>query len=115
MSENKVIKFDLDPKTLKVKELLNKDFLELEIKAISTANKTIQSLYRKYGNDVKDYIFSYNIKGNKDFKHEGMSDKITIRHIQYVHELQHILLAFGMDADLKITDERKEKRMSHKV
>lgn len=41
-------------------------------------------------------------------KHEGMSDKITIRHIQYVHELQHILLALGMDADLKIPYERKD-------
>lgn len=42
-------------------------------------------------------------------KHEGMSDKITIRHIQYVHELQHILLAFGMDADLKIPEKSDGK------
>ena len=42
-------------------------------------------------------------------KHEGMSDKITIRHIQYVHELQHILLALGMDADLKIPEKSDGK------
>lgn len=34
---DKVKRFKLDPKTIKVKELLNSDFLELEIKAISTA------------------------------------------------------------------------------
>lgn len=42
-------------------------------------------------------------------KHEGMSDKITIRHIQYVHELQHIILAFGMDEDLKIPEKSDGK------
>ena len=52
MSENKVIKFDLDPKTLKVKELLNKDFLELEIKAISTANPN------RNGSEIMIYFFS---------------------------------------------------------
>lgn len=35
---NKVMKFELDPKSVKFKEILNQDFLELEIKAISTAN-----------------------------------------------------------------------------
>lgn len=38
-----------------------------------------------------------------------MSDKITILHIKYVHELQHILLAFGMDADLKIPEKSDGK------
>jgi len=38
LNNKTVKKFELDPKSVKVKELLNKDFLELEIKAISTAN-----------------------------------------------------------------------------
>lgn len=38
-----------------------------------------------------------------------MSDKITIRHIKYVHGLQHILLALGMDADLKIPEKSDGK------
>ena len=54
--------------------ILHNTMSEARTKAISTANKTIQSLYRKYGNNVKDYIFSYSININKDFKPEGMSD-----------------------------------------
>ena len=42
---DKVKKFELDPKTVKVKELLNKDFLEVEIKAISTANPNRNGSY----------------------------------------------------------------------
>lgn len=33
----------------------------------------------------------------------------TLNKIKYVHEFQHILWAFGLDADMKIPDERKEK------
>lgn len=54
--------------------ILHNTMSEARTKAISTANKTIQSLYRKYGNDVKDYILSYSIERNKDFKPEGISD-----------------------------------------
>ena len=38
MNNNKIVKFDLDPKSIRVKELLNQDFLEVKIKAISSAN-----------------------------------------------------------------------------
>ena len=55
--------------------ILHNTMNEARTKAISSANKTIQRLYRKYGNDVSDYIYnSYNKKGNKNFKPEGMSD-----------------------------------------
>lgn len=33
----------------------------------------------------------------------------TLNKIKYVHEFQHILWALGLDADMKIPDERKEK------
>ena len=49
---NKVVNFELDPKSVNFKEILNQDFLELEIKAISTANPnrngshfTLESLF----------------------------------------------------------------------
>lgn len=33
-------------------------------------------------------------------KYESLPDYVLIRHIQYVHELQHILWALGLDAQL---------------
>lgn len=35
-------------------------------------------------------------------KVEGLSDSVTIRQIQYVHEFQHILWAMGLDAGFEI-------------
>lgn len=35
-------------------------------------------------------------------KIKGFSDSVTIRHIQYVHEFQHILWAMGIDAGFEI-------------
>lgn len=55
--------------------ILHNTMNETRIKAISSANKTIQRLYREYGNDVRYYIYdSFSRKRNKDFKPEGMSD-----------------------------------------
>ena len=79
MSENKVIKFDLDPKTLKVKELLNKDFLELEIKAISTAKPnrngshfTLESLQKAIPSFYNKPILGSFSVSRDDFRgHEG--------------------------------------------
>lgn len=79
MNQNKVIKFDLDPKTLKVKELLNKDFLELEIKAISTANPnrngshfTLESLAKAIPTFYNKPILGSFSVSRDDFRgHEG--------------------------------------------
>lgn len=35
-------------------------------------------------------------------RYTKMPDSVLLRHIQYVHELQHILWALGLDAELKI-------------
>ena len=35
-------------------------------------------------------------------KYDFLPDHVLVRPIQYVHELQHILWALGLDADLKI-------------
>lgn len=35
-------------------------------------------------------------------RYKKMPDSVLLRHIQYVHELQHILWALGLDAELKI-------------
>ena len=35
-------------------------------------------------------------------RYEKMPDSVLLRHIQYIHELQHILWALGLDAELKI-------------
>ena len=35
-------------------------------------------------------------------RYEKMPDSVLLRHIQYIHELQHILWALGSDAELKI-------------
>ena len=35
-------------------------------------------------------------------RYEKMPDSVLFRHIQYIHELQHILWALGSDAELKI-------------
>ena len=35
-------------------------------------------------------------------KYEHLPDHVLIRHIHYVHELQHILWALGMNANIKI-------------
>jgi hypothetical protein len=79
LNQNKVIKFDLDPKTLKVKELLNKDFLELEIKAISTANPnrngshfTLESLAKAIPTFYNKPILGSFSVSRDDFRgHEG--------------------------------------------
>lgn len=79
MNVNKVIKFDLDPKTLKVKELLNKDFLELEIKAISTAKPnrngshfTLESLAKAIPTFYNKPILGSFSVSRDDFRgHEG--------------------------------------------
>ena len=34
---NKILKFELNPESVKIKKILRKDFLEVEMKAISTA------------------------------------------------------------------------------
>ena len=55
--------------------MLHNTMSEARTKAISTANKTIQELYSKYGNRVKDYLIDiYNRKGNKFFKQGDMTD-----------------------------------------
>lgn len=54
--------------------MLHNTMNEARKKAISSANKTIQKLYRKYGNKVRDYIYNeYRIR-NRNFKPEDMSD-----------------------------------------
>ena len=35
-------------------------------------------------------------------RYKKMPDSVLLRHIQYIHELQHILWALGLDAKLKI-------------
>lgn len=35
-------------------------------------------------------------------RYKKMPDSVLLRHIQHVHELQHILWALGLDAELKI-------------
>lgn len=35
-------------------------------------------------------------------RYKKMPDSVLLRHIQYIHELQHILWALGLDANLKI-------------
>ena len=35
-------------------------------------------------------------------KYESLPDHVLIRHIRYVHELQHILWALDLDAELKV-------------
>ena len=35
-------------------------------------------------------------------RYKKMPDSVLLRHIQYVHELQHILWTLGLDAELKI-------------
>ena len=35
-------------------------------------------------------------------RYKKMPDSVLLRHIQYIHELQHILWALGLDAELKI-------------
>ena len=45
MIENKVLKFELSPRNLKVKKLLNQDFLVVEMKAISSANPNRNGSY----------------------------------------------------------------------
>lgn len=35
-------------------------------------------------------------------KYRSLPDHVLIRHIQHVHELQHILWVLGLDAELKI-------------
>lgn len=55
--------------------MLHNTMNEARNKAISTANKTIQELYSKYGNRVEDYLIDiYNRKGNKFFKQGDMTD-----------------------------------------
>ena len=55
--------------------MLHNTMNEARMKAIASANKTIQKLYREYGNDVRYYIYdSFSRKRNKDFKPEEMSD-----------------------------------------
>lgn len=45
LTENKIIKFDLSPSNLKIKNLLNQDFLIVEMKAISNANPNRNGSY----------------------------------------------------------------------
>lgn len=45
MIENKVLKFELSPRNLKVKKLLNQDFLVIEMKAISSVNPNRNGSY----------------------------------------------------------------------
>ena len=37
MADNKILRFELSPENIKIKNILKKDFLEIEMKAISTA------------------------------------------------------------------------------
>ena len=78
--ENDILKFDLSPKQLKFKDILNKEFIELEIWAISTINPnrnnshfTLESLM-----DAKPNCKNKPIVGffeNNDFTtHEGKAD-----------------------------------------
>ena len=78
--ENDILKFDLSPKQIKFKDILNKEFIELEIWAISTINPnrnnshfTLESLM-----DAKPNCKNKPIVGffeNNDFTtHEGKAD-----------------------------------------
>lgn len=45
IDNNKILKFELSPRNLKVKKLLNQDFLIVEMKAISSANPNRNGSY----------------------------------------------------------------------
>ena len=45
VDKNKIVKFDLSPSNLKIKNLLNQDFLIVEMKAISNANPNRNGSY----------------------------------------------------------------------
>lgn len=76
---NKVVNFELDPKSINFKEILNQDFLELEIKAISTANPnrngshfTLESLQKAIPTFYNKPILGSFSVNNDDFRaHES--------------------------------------------
>lgn len=47
---------------------------ETRKKAISTANKTIQNLYKKYGKNIKDYIYDRTLSSNLKNKNYNIPD-----------------------------------------
>lgn len=55
--------------------MLHNTMNEARVKAISSANKTIQKLYNKYGSEVRDYIYDrYNRTNNEFFSKEEITD-----------------------------------------
>lgn len=54
--------------------MLHNTMNEARMKAISSANKTIQRLYNKYGSEVRDYIYDRYYRENNEFLYK---EKIT--------------------------------------
>ena len=54
--------------------ILHNTMNEARMKAIASANKTIQKLYRKHGSNVRDYINNRYSRKDRNLKPEGMSD-----------------------------------------
>lgn len=67
-----------------------------------------QKSYIKYLGGLQGYLCRYFYIERRSYgwvvfiKVEGLSDSVMIRQIKYVHELQHILWAMGIDAAFKI-------------
>lgn len=67
-----------------------------------------QKSYIKYLGGLSKYLCRYFYIERKSYewvvfiKIKGASDSVKIRNIQYIHELQHILWAMGIDAAFKI-------------
>ena len=57
---NKTLKFDLSPRDLKIKKFLNNEFLEIEIKAVSTANPNANGSHFTYDALIKSKDTFYN-------------------------------------------------------
>ena len=84
MEENKnILQFNLSPKQIKFKDILSKEFVELEIWAISDANPnrnhshfTYESLKRAVENgSMKNKPMVGFVENNKFTTHEGRADE----------------------------------------
>ena len=78
--ENNILKFDLSPKQIKYKDILNKEFIELEVWAISTINPnrnnshfTLESLQDALPNCKNKPIVGF-FENNDFTTHEGKTD-----------------------------------------
>lgn len=79
LADNKILKFELSPRNLKIKKLLNQDFLEVEMKAISNANPNRNGSYFTKGSMEKaiptfynkPILASFDVKDDDFRGHEG--------------------------------------------